>query len=141
MSVSRRFVVGFLLFGCAILVGVTRVFLVVGGQFVDTGILSAQFAVFICQLPVILAGLVECREQLVRRVLLAVVSQLFMPVIEIRLELRQKLFGCSVLPLQPSATLAKSPALVPPTVTLPIASGAVPVLATVTVSGGVLLPI
>src|SRR6266581_766528 len=39
-----------------------------------------------------------------------------------------------------SATLAKSPALVPPTVTLLIASGAVPALATVTVPGGSVLP-
>src|SRR3989440_7962427 len=48
----------------------------------------------------------------------------------------QDVFGCRVLPLQPSATLAKSPALVPPTVTLLIASGAVPALVTVTVPGG-----
>ena len=48
-------------------------------------------------------------------------------------------FGCRVLPLQPSATLAKSPASAPLTVTLPIDSGAVPALARVTVSGGALL--
>src|SRR5439155_14432355 len=53
---------------------------------------------------------------------------------------KQEPFGGRVLPLQPSATLAKSPALAPPTVTLPIASGAVPALATVTVSGGAALP-
>src|SRR5947207_2624653 len=53
---------------------------------------------------------------------------------------KQELFGGRVLPLQPSATLAKSPALAPPTVTLPIARGAVPALATVTVPGGAVLP-
>src|SRR2546423_10696667 len=52
----------------------------------------------------------------------------------------QALFGGRVLPLQPSTTLAKSPALVPPTVTLPIESAAVPTLATVTVPGGAVLP-
>src|SRR5207302_1934015 len=45
-------------------------------------------------------------------------------------------FGRRVLPLQVSATLAKSTALVPPTATLPIESAAVPALATVIVPAG-----
>src|SRR5260370_971920 len=52
----------------------------------------------------------------------------------------QELFGCRVVPLQPSATLAKSAASIPATVTMPIASGAVPALATVSVPGGAALP-
>src|SRR5260370_1183456 len=52
----------------------------------------------------------------------------------------QEVFGCRVLPLQPSAALAKSPASVPPTATLPIESAAVPTLATVIVPGGAVLP-